>query len=90
LTFTNSECKIHLAEVILLSHKRYTDDEDDDDNEDGNDGGPVEGDDFERIDLEILGATVEAEYTLPGGGKWGLELPENIIKEGDEPWNKWL
>jgi len=88
LTFTNSECKIHLAEVILGSYKRYTDDDEDDDS--GNNGGPVEGDGFERIDLQILEATVEAEYTIPNGGGNGKELPENLIAEGDQDWNKWL
>jgi len=86
LTFTNSECKIHLAEVILLSYNRYTDDDD----EDGNNGGPVEGDDFERIDLEILGATVEAEYTIPNGGSRSLHYPKNLINEKEINWNKWL
>jgi len=73
---------IQLGEIILLSYNRYDDDSDPHD--------PVEGDDFERIDLEILGAKVEAEYSCPHGCGTRKEYPENLIKEGTESWNKWI
>lgn len=56
-------------------------------NEDQNDN-TESSDDFTRIDLEELGATVKAEYSVNGGGT-RREYPENLIKDGEEPWNKW-
>jgi len=81
---------IEVAFAHALKAQNDCRDIDDEDDDSGNNGGPVEGDGFERIDLQILEATVEAEYTIPNGGGNGLELPKNLIAEGDQDWNKWL
>lgn len=48
-------------------------------------GGP----ELQRIDLQSLGFTVDAECTVPNGGGTKKEVPENLIDSGTENWNKW-
>jgi len=79
--FTNPDKpRMILGEIILYSAMDNADEDQNDKTE--------SGEDFTRIDLEELGATVQAEYSVNGGGT-RREYPENLIKDGVESWNKW-
>lgn len=44
--------------------------------------------DLTRLNFEGL-AEVSADHTIPNGGGSHKEFPENLLRAGTEPWNKW-